>query len=191
MQPCDRAGNFRANILEYGLKEMDSGAVAVSLHVKLTELFDNGEWHEWEQFDMECFGDVWIIKKDGSINDKASESLIKHAGWDGNIDSITGETWKPTPCQVVVNKEEYQGRTSYKVAFINDHSRTPGQMSNVTPEKAKELQNRFGSQLRALVGNVKRNQAPTGSRPSAPPAPAVVRNPHPASAAAVANDIPF
>jgi hypothetical protein len=191
MQACDRAGNFRAIILEYGLKEMDSGAVAVSLHVKLTELFDNGEWHEWEQFDMECFGDVWIIKKDGAINEKASESLMRHAGWDGNIDSIVSEAWKPMPCQVVVNKEEYQGRTSFKVAFINDYSRTPGQMSNVTPDKARELQNRFGSQLRALVGNVKRNQpTPPNGRPAAPPPPAA-SVPHPASARAEAGDIPF
>lgn len=186
MVPCDRAGVFRIEICEYGLKEMDSGAVAVSIKALLTEWWDGAQWLDWRQYDMEAGGDVWIIKKDnGGANDKAAESLMRHAGWDASVTAIVDGTWKPTPCQAVINQEEYKGQKSFKIAFLNDFNRTPGALSNVTPEKARDLENRFGSTLRALQSNVRRNQpAATNSRPPAPP-----KAPEPA--AATADGIPF
>jgi hypothetical protein len=47
-------------------------------------------------------------------------------------------------------------------------------MSTVSPDKARDLQARFGSSLRAIAGNVKRNGAPTNppyKMPVPPPAP--------------------
>lgn len=183
-QPCDREGTFRGVINGYGLKEMDSGAVGVALRVLLTQMWNGEEWIGWSEYDMEAEGDVWIIKKVGAVNEAAAQSLIKFAGWDGNLLSITEETWEPKPVAVVVKRDEYEGKTRFKIAFVNDHERTPGGLSNVDAAKAKELNTRFGAQLRALVGNNARNGStpPPTSKPSPPPI---------ASAPAQGKDIPF
>lgn len=175
MQPCDRTGSFRAEILDYGLKEMDSGAVAVALHVKLTEMWDGENWQPWGEYDMEAYGDVWIVKKDGKLNDRQAKALINFAGWDASLSSIAEETWKPTPCQVEITHERYKDQDQYRISWVNDFDRTPGAgaQSNVDANKLKELEARFGSPLRALQGNVKRNgAAPSTKKPSPPPKPA-------------------
>lgn len=168
-QPVDREGVFRGTISAYGLKEMESGAVAVAIKVTLSQMWTGNEWCDWAQYEMEAEGDIWIVKKVGSINQAAAESLINYAGWDGSLLSILEETWQPKPCAVVVKREDYEGKTRYKVSFVNDHERTPGGMSNVSAEKAKELNTRFGAQFRALAGNKARNGASAGGRPTPPP----------------------
>lgn len=179
MQPCDREGIFRAEITEFGLKEMDSGSMSVAIRARLTEWFDpaNQVWLPWSEYEHEAEGDVWIVKKDGSVNQPAVESLIRWAGWDGNIESVTNETWKPTPCQVTINRETYKEKTRFKISFINNFDRQPGGMSNVSADKAKSIQSRYGPQFRAIAGNASRNgSTPAGSppapaRPATPPAP--------------------
>ncbi len=195
-QPVDREGQFRGEITEYGLREADSGAVGVSFNVKLTAMWNReiDEWEDWFAYEMEAPGCVWIVGKDGKINQRGADSLIKFAGWNGDIESITAQTWAPTPIAVVVKAEEYKGVTTNKVAFVNDWNRTPGAIGNVGQEKARELQTRFGSQFRALAGNVQRSSPPPASRPAPPPPPA---RPAPAQNNAVSAgarselDIPF
>ncbi len=196
--PVDREGVFRGEIVEYGLKQMDSGAVAVGVVVNLTDLWDadNQTWHPWFDYAMSAPGDIWIVKTDakgGGINQRAAESLIRFAGWDGNLESITGQTWKPTPVQVTIKAEEYQGATNRRVAFVNDWARVPGSVGNVDETKAKELQTRFGGQLRAIAGNARRSvPAPQTSRPATPPPPATaVVGATSANGAAGSEDIPF
>lgn len=180
MLACDREGVFRAELLDYGLKEMESGSVAVSVHCKLTEIWDdqNKAWADWREYDMEAFGDVWIVKKDGTTNDKAAESLMRYAGWSGSLVAVSDGSWKPTPFQVTISKEVYKDQASFKIAFVNDYDRTPGGvMSNVTPDKVKALEARFGAPLRALSANVGRNKPrsqgnPLPMPPPPPPAPA-------------------
>lgn len=171
---ADREGTFRAEILDYGVKKFESESVAIGLHVKLTELysFENKEWHPWAEYGQEAYGDVWVIKKDGTTNDRAAESLMRNAGWDGSLLTIAEGTWRPTPCQVVLKKEEYKGNVSYKVAFVNAFDAVPGSgaMGNVDDDGVKALEARYGSAFRALQGNVARNK-PAAGKPSAPPKP--------------------
>jgi hypothetical protein len=188
MVPCDRTGNFRAEILDYGLKQMESGAVAVALHVLLTEMWDGENWLQWREYDMEAFGDVWIVKKDGALNDRQAKALINFAGWDASLASIADETWKPTPCQVEIAHDRYKDQDQYKISWVNDFNRVPGAgaLSNVDAGKLKELEARFGSPLRALQGNVKRNTAsPSTKKPPSPPKAAAT------AAVAAGDDIPF
>lgn len=192
-QPVDREGQFRADIIAYGLKEMESGAMSVSIRAKLTQFYDGVEWLPWEEYGMEAEGDIWIVKKDnGGLNSNGVQSLVNHAGWDGNMESIVNETWQPSACQVAVKREEYKGNVRFKIAFVNDWNRTPGAMSNIDAAKAKELQARFGAQLRAIAGNVKRNGSPPASKPATPPpARAVAPTSVPPSGGDKSDDIPF
>jgi hypothetical protein len=174
MGACDRAGHFRAEIVEYGLKAVDkadSKSVAVSFRVLLTAMFENGEWVDWSQYEMDAYGDSWIVKKDGTLNERAVNDLMKHCGWDGQFSSVTNLTWKPTPFQVEIKPHVYNGETTYRVEWINAFDSQPGggTMGNVDDNKLAELEARFGASLRALGGNVKRNAAPAASRPAPPP----------------------
>lgn len=193
MQPCDREGAFRGNILEYTVKEFPSGAVSIKYRAELTEIWDgqNEEWIPWADYDMEVWGDCFVVKKDGSLNDAAIKSLVNHAGWDGKFTSLAEQTWKPTPCQFSVKKSEYQGTTYYNAAFVNGFDDAPGgSLAPVDPAAAKGLDSRFGAQLRALTGNKMRNQSPppANAKPPAPPP----SKPEPAKVhAATGDDIPF
>jgi hypothetical protein len=173
VQPIDRPGSFRANITSYGLKQFDSGAVAVAIKAELVSMFYDGQWGEWPAGDHEAEGLVWIIKKKdegGGINENGVKSLINFAGWDGNIESIQSQTWQTTPCVVVVTEDTYKDKKQLRISFVNDYNRTPGgAMSNIDDKAAKELQARFGGSLRALAGNKARNETMPKDRPAPPP----------------------
>jgi hypothetical protein len=191
MQPVDREGQFKAKIIEYGIRSADSGAVAVSLKAHLTELWHEDHWVPWAEYQQEATGDVWVVKKDGTVSQDSAENLMRCTGWDGSFTSISGKTWEPTDCQVQISKDEYKGQVRYRINYVNPIDRDPtGSMSVVPDDKIRELENRFGAPLRAIRGNVMRNQ-PAGNGKSAPPAPPKSATPHPESAAAQAGGIPF
>lgn len=192
--PIDRAGTFRGTIVEYGLKKMDSGSIAVAIRAVLDQMWDDDikDWAPWAEYDQEAHGDIWIVKKDGNLNQNAVTSLCKNAGWDGNFDSISETTWKPQQCQLVVQADTYNGETRYKISFINDYFRTPGGLgANMIADDAKALQMKFGAQLRAMAGSAKMASKTPNGKPPAPPA----RNAPPVSAPpmqpAMGEDIPF
>lgn len=190
--PCDRAGNFRVSIMDYGLVEEQSGAIAISIQVKLLEIWDSdaSEWKGWGEYNMEANGKIYVIKKDGSVNKGQAEALMKFAGWDGLFDTIANHQWDCTPFSCNVEEDEYEGKIRFKIGFVNDYNRTPGAFNNVTADKAKELQSRFGSSLRALAGTVKRSATPTNGMPAPPPPPKRELAPSPPGRDS-SNDIPF
>jgi hypothetical protein len=178
MIPCDREGIFRGKIEGYGLRDADkTSSLAVTLQVRLTELWDGDHWEEWSQYDMEATGDIWIIKKDGTPNENGVRSLVENAGWDASIDSVYGQTWQPTPVQVVVKRDDYKGEVRFRIEFVNTYDRTPGAVSTVSSDKARELSSQHGAALRAIAGNVKRNGPPGPGGPVKPPAPGAVAAP--------------
>jgi hypothetical protein len=194
---CDREGTFRARLIQPGLRKgkSPSKSLGVTFVAMLDEMWiaddeGGGHWEPWSQYDMQAEGTSWIVKADGTVNSKAAESLVSHAGWSGDLSDVVEGRWKATPCQVVVKAEEYQGQTYFKVAFINSFDATPGGMGNVDPDEAKKLQDQLGSQFRAIASNAKRNTAPTTGKPSSPPKRAPGGK-QPATVASGEEDIPF
>lgn len=194
-KPLNWAGNCRGQILEYGLAEMDSGATAVNITARVDEYWDAADkgWKDCRAEMFETEGAIWIIKKDGKINQSQAESLMQHAGWDGKPTSIENGSWKPTPCSFVVNEDTYKDESRFRISWLNDYDREPGASGNVSPERARELETQYGSQLRALAGNVARNDVPPPEgKPSAPtPAAPVGITPAEATAGAEGDDLPF
>jgi|GEM_PF-2511934 len=166
-----QAGNFRGLITEYGLVQQQSGATAIWISARIDEAWDpeNKEWVDCREYNIFATGDIYIIKKDGKINQSQAEALAKYAGWDMNLASVYGNSWVPTPSQFVVNSDTYKDKTRYRIEWVNAYDRTPGQRAGVVDlETAKVIEAQYGSQFRALAGNVKRNgDKPTG-KPSAP-----------------------
>jgi hypothetical protein len=172
---CDREGSFRGKIVEYGMKEFASGTVAIKFKAELTEIYDFGNkcWEPWGEYQMEVFGDVFVVKKDGTLNEDAIKSLVDNAGWNGSFHSVEDKTWEPVPCQFSVKRSDHNGKTYFNASFINAFDSVPGgTMPKLDEGKVKSLDTRFSAQLRALVGNKMRNQdSPTAnSKPPAPPA---------------------
>lgn len=192
---CDRDGAFRGTIQEYGLKEFPSGAVAIKYRADLEEIynFDTESWHPCSDWDMEVYGDCFVVKKDGSLNTASVSSLVDHAGWDGQFKSIQDATWEPTPCQFSVKRSEYEGKVYFNAAFINGFDDTPGggALPMLEPAKVSSLDAKFGSAMRVLTANKMRNQTapPAGAKPPAPPKPAAKEPPK--VHAATGDDIPF
>ncbi len=181
MVPCDRSGHFRVSVVSYGLREEKTGSIGISLQVKLLEMLDTNteepEWISWAEYNMECEGTIYIIKKDKTVNQGQAEALMKYAGWDGNFDSIVNQQWQSTDFSCTVESDTYNGKTRFKIGFINDYNFVPGgNRANVDATKGKQLQSQYGSALRAIASNIKRNGvAPPASRPSAPPMPPPTR----------------
>lgn len=199
---CDREGTFKADIIEYGLKEHESGAVSLNIQCALGELWDrdNKVWDEWAQHDMRAFGSLNLVKKDGTLNQTQIKSLVEATGWNGDFAAIANCTWQPLRCQVQTKRNEYEGNVSFRVNWVNPVDAEPGSgLSNIDPDKAKALNARFGGNIRALAGNATRNATPAAGKPPAPkangtrkPAQAAVdANAAFQEAAAGEDDIPF
>lgn len=191
----DRIGNFQARILEYALKKASEGeAVAVALKVHLLSMWnpDTESWDEWDVYMMTAIGDQWIIKKDGTLNNRACESLVRCCGWDGTLESISEKTWEPIDCQVKIGVDTYNGKTRFRIDWINAFDSIPGKFEELPPDKVQSLSQQFGSQLRALAGSHRANSTPTPkSKPEKPK-----RSPPPTKAAEPvgappADDVPF
>lgn len=175
----DREGEFRGVISAYGIYNAESGALGISLVGDLQDLWQppadgaDGYWCPWGEYQMQAEGTVWIVKKDGTPNLAGIESLCKYAGWDGELSSIAEESWQPTPARMSVKKESYEGKERFKLAFLNDFNREPGSKGNVDPDKARELQTRFGSHFKAIAGTVAQSKSPPpAGKPSSPKRPA-------------------
>lgn len=167
----NQPGSFQGQITEFGLKSFDTGAIAVSVKARLDAMWNDETqaWDDWREYDTEANGWLFIVKKNGETNKVAVESLVKFAGWDGSIHSIVDATWQPKECQFTIEANEYNGQTSYRIGFVNDHDRIPGaQLSNVNADQAKQLEAKYGASLRAIAGSAKANGTPAPAAKSMP-----------------------
>ncbi len=152
MSQVKQEGVYKARITDFGLIEADSGAVGVSIRTALYERWTPDQ--EWEVCDLEAEGTLWIVKKDGSANTPAVESLVNHAGWNGNVLSIFEHTWQPRACQVTVKADTYKNETRYKIAFVNSLNRAPGGMGNITKERAQAIQSKMAKKAGRILQKI-------------------------------------
>ena len=140
-------GKFRGEIVDYELKEFDSGAVVVKLHINVSEILDEGAWfaHDGASF----VGDVWVVGKKG-LQKMACENLINYAGWSGSFASIVERTWHPTP---VAFETEMNEKYGLQLKYLNPYESGGGSTEGISSDSAKSLDSRLGGQLRSLAGN--------------------------------------
>lgn len=176
-QQFNYEGTFRGRIVDYTIHESTGESQSVGLNIKVAveDYFNPAEehqcWENWRDWAYEVFGYVNLIGKDGTTNDRAVENFCRCTGWNGSFSDIATGDFQPTPIQFTTKAEEYKGKLSYKVNFINPYDADPMRGSGfkkVDPATAKALQAKYGQTLRALAGSTKK-PAPAGGRPSAPP----------------------
>jgi hypothetical protein len=172
---CDRAGTFRGRMTAPALlKGKDpSKSVGIAFIAQLREMwdFDANQWVPWSEYQQEAEGAVWIVKKDGSVNQLAVDSLVNCVDWSGNLCDIPDGTFVGGDCQFLIKEETYRDETMFKVAFINPYDSIPGGGGNMSADEARLVQSQIGSQLRAIASSVKRGakKPDAGSKPPAPP----------------------
>lgn len=176
MADLQAEGSYNVVITDYGLAEMETGAVAINVRCLVQAAFDpaTGEYADWSQYEEQHVeGALWVINKKGEVNKSQVEPLCRYAGWDGSLESIVNKTWQPNPIRADVKVDTYGGKTRYRVNWIAQHGSAPGGVGNVDGGRAKELQAQHGGNLRAIAGAFTHDsKAPgNGNRPKAPPAP--------------------
>ena len=174
MSRLDREGNFKAIPISWGLEDNEnSQSIAIAIEFRITAMMDGGQWVDWTVYEEQTIiGRFYIIKRDGGVSQFTIDSLVAALGWDGRTDNM--EAGPPAvECQITTATEEYKGKTSLKVKWLNHVNYSPG-IGGVDATKAAGISTQFGSLLRAAAADArKRNPVidtpAQGAPPSAPP----------------------
>ena len=167
----DRVGTFKVHPISYGWWNPGGGAEAAAVTFEVLAEWDeeNQQWIDWKEYEVEVEGYFWLVKKDGTLNQKQVEALARHMGWDGNFESISDQSWRPTDCQVAVTEDEWKGNIRYRAAWINGLDDVPRQgTSSLGFDDAKALQAKHGASIRALMANARQKAPKPAGKPTAP-----------------------
>ena len=161
----DRPGRFRADSTVVGLLPgKGSNSVAAVFDFTILEMWDeqNQTWILWANYGQTIRGFPNIIQTNGDVNQKSVESLMRSMGWSGNVEELVeGTGWKPQPCQITVEKQTFNGVESLKVNWINEwNSIGGGGLKVADASGVKALAAKHGAKLRAIAGNLARNESP-------------------------------
>jgi hypothetical protein len=151
-----QSGIFKASPQSWDVRTAQSGAVAINMGFLIAFELENDDWASWADFDQHMtYGDWWIIKKDGTINQQAVDQLVECLGWNGDLNSIVG----PPPAslvQISVKEEMYKGEPQYKAAWMNpENYEGGGGFGGANASETQALVNRFGSLLKAAAASSK------------------------------------
>ena len=124
---------------------------------------------------------VCLVNKDGALNTKNIERCREWSGWDGSDPYWFMETdLSGIDVELVVENEEYEGKTFPSVKWINKPGSGGGK---ALPDAAdrKAVLAKYGAKFRAVAGGVApvKPVAPAAPAPAAPP----IRKPAAATAA--------
>jgi len=165
MANLDRPGIFKARPVQWFVRTNEnSQSVAVVIEYLITAQLVEGEWQSWENYEPhKCWGNHFVVKRDGKANVRTVQQLAESIGWGGSLKQVTDEMPPDCVVQVNVKANVYEGQTSYRVEWVNPEDYVPTG-GGAEPDEVAKLDARFGSLLRAAAGS--------GSRPAAKPAPA-------------------
>ncbi len=168
MRRLDRSGIFRARPLSWSVRTSEtSQAVALSIEFLILAQLDGSNWASWTEYEEHrVFGDFYVIKRDGSVNQKMVDQLVSSLGWSGDLRQV-GQAAPDVTVQITVKEDAYNGQVRFKADWINPGDYVP-QPGSASEGELGTLQARFGSLLRA---------AATGAARGVPAKPAPVKRP--------------
>jgi len=188
MRQLDREGVFKATPMQWGINNSEnSQSVALVVVYRILAQFDAGDWQDWSEYeDHQITGYHYIVKRDGQVNTTTVDNLVQSIGWDGNLDLSAGPP--EVVCQITTENEEYNGKSSLKVKWLNPENFAPGPKT-ADAATVKQLAARYGSQLRAAAAAKPKT---TATKAKAAPPPPAKPKPAPTETPAVEDDdLPF
>lgn len=155
----DREGTFNAKPIAWGVRTSEkTQSVGITIDWIPYELMDkeSGGFSPFENPDgLTVSGDIWIVKKNGDYNKLAIQrTMVDALGWSGEFDDFLEDgKFNPPKCQISVELNEYKGKVSYKVAWVN-----PLGGGDYTPAKAgaeviSELSEKFGNNMKQIINS--------------------------------------
>jgi hypothetical protein len=193
------SGTYRAIPVSWTVNESekeDSKSVWISMQFAIFQQWDaaSSQWSQEWPSGYYVYGSQFIVKRDGSVSDGPVKALSDANLWFGNFDDFKeGKTPPKVAVIVEVEEEEYNGKTSMRVKWINPDADAPkarsGGLKAPDASKLESLRARFQSQTRAIAG-------PKGTGQATPPpvatsAPAPAATPAPVAAPAPAAPQPL
>jgi hypothetical protein len=154
-----------------GKSKGGSRAVPVVIDFTVTaKLDEDGEWVDWSDYDDQTIeGRFYVVGKDGVPNVPNVERLARCLGW---TPDVIDDPPPSTVVQIEVKAEEYNGRTTLKVQWLNPSDFVPAAATQ-SPAEVKAFKQQFGSQMRAIAAAATKG---SGAKSAPPPA----RKPAPA-----------
>ena len=172
-------GDYIVMIDEYDLYEnKNTGSVSAKMKFivyKVWVKLENDEfgWQDRE-YGEHIIGFSNLIKTDGTVNEEAQQALMIAANWDGQIESIIDQTWKPWPIRITIENQTNKntGKTRVGVSWINHADSIPGSgFKHLDDDVAKSIKARFASQIRASASAIKKSMQDSMPHDALNPAP--------------------
>ncbi len=169
----DRAGIFKAKPLSWKVRvSQETKSVSVAIEWGIEAQLDGADWQDWRQYDVVCWGNHVVVKKDGTPNMKMVEQLAKSINWNGNLRQVNAGPPPDVIAQITVKEDHYNGKTTFKADWVNPEDYVPTG-GGADDDEVAALDAQFGSLLRAAAGSAKpaAKATPPKPKPAAPPQP--------------------
>lgn len=158
-QALNQSGYFRAAVQTYGLsRSKQSAALGVRIAFQVQERLCGNSWEDFREYDCVVFGTWWVVKKDGTINERAVKDLVECLGWDGqDLEDWTREGMRLTPCQITVKERAKDaGRVVFEAAFMRPWNWRPN-LTNLEDDELPHIVRKYGSHIRAAAANAQKS----------------------------------
>jgi hypothetical protein len=131
----------------------DTGSVQFAAVFRCTHIRNGNDWTPLDG-DQRITAFLNLVTKSGALNEINVRSLKDSLGWDGkSFATLQRDDWSGTECQLVVDEEEYNGRKSLKVQYVNPKDYTPSSgLGAADPQMIQSLDSKYGALLRAMNG---------------------------------------
>lgn len=171
---CNRAGVFNAYPTQIGVNDTGNPPkCTVQISYSLVQEEQGGEFVDITDEGLTITGYHYLEKNDKSLNLYTVDALKAALGWN----PADGVAWlqdtdlSQHAVTVVVEMSEYNGTTRPKVQYLNPLGQAGGAsgVAKAEPAALKQINNRLGSQLRALGGGTPAKAPAPKGKPTAPP----------------------
>lgn len=148
------AGTYRARAVEAELGYASTGTEQVAVSFELLEGDAAGQRITWY----------------GYFSDKGAARTIeslKHCGWDGNLEDLS--TVGCQECQIVLDWEEFNGRESLRVKWVNGLGQGLAVKNRMDPAQRAAFAQRMKSTVAGVYGTAPASAARSAPRPNQQP----------------------
>lgn len=182
MKYLERQGTFKAKAIQWSVKEASTGSLGVAIVFECREVKQGEEFRPLMPFAF-VRGDFYVVKKDGTLMEKAAHELCMAFGWVGSFDEIRVNEPPDYLVQIDVEVQTYQGKQYYKARRVRPENAS-AEDGEVSEARAKELDKKHGEALREVAAKAAALRA---AMPPAEPAPQSAK----AATTTTHDDIPF